>query len=352
MTGAEPLILPEAVLGTTADCSTSISGSIHSDWNPSEISSLSGDSGQRHVNLYAYFRNHSLHGREAEQDLLHSAYERIRAGPSEVIFVHGKEGIGKTCLVESMREKVTDQEGFFCSGNFDPALTNSVPFSAISEALSDLCDLVIQEREFVAEDCELEGIEYDVKAHQSQILKEVGEHAVSVLARLVNNLAPVVGQMLEHQEHAVIIDSTEALANFGAACVQFLRAIASDEQQVFVFLDDLQHADLQSIQAIETLMKDADSKNVLIVCTFRDGEQEPTTTDQEKIKSLLSNQNATLQISDIGLRSLELEATNRLLSEMLEKDETTTRRLSEVVLAKTHGNVSCFLGVVTMDMGD
>eukprot|EP00545_Synedropsis_sp_CCMP1620_P002321 CAMPEP_0119020876 /NCGR_PEP_ID=MMETSP1176-20130426/24919_1 /TAXON_ID=265551 /ORGANISM="Synedropsis recta cf, Strain CCMP1620" /LENGTH=108 /DNA_ID=CAMNT_0006975371 /DNA_START=33 /DNA_END=355 /DNA_ORIENTATION=+ len=70
----------------------------------SEISSLSGDSGQQEVDLFAYFRNHSLHGRLEEQDLLQDAYERIRNGAaSEVFVIHGDGGAGKTCLVESMR---------------------------------------------------------------------------------------------------------------------------------------------------------------------------------------------------------------------------------------------------------
>jgi hypothetical protein len=175
---------------TTPTCPRSIDSAM-----ASVISYLSGDSGQQEIYLFASFRNDSLHGRLEEQNLLQDAYERIRTKPgsaSELFVIHGDGGAGKTCLVESMRTKVTDQEGFFVSGTFDQ-IHKSIPFSAISEALSDLCDLVLQERVFEAEDCLTAGAEFDIKLHPSLLLEKVGREAASVLTRLVNNFAPLVG---------------------------------------------------------------------------------------------------------------------------------------------------------------
>lgn len=344
----------------------------------SEISSLSGDSGQQEVDLFAYFRNHNLHGRQEEQELLQDAYQRIGISPeahSEVFVIHGDGGCGKTCLVESMRTKVTDREGFFVSGKFDQ-IHKSIPFSAISEALSDLCDLVLQERELDNEEINVVATKsiassssssggagatttarngVDVKLHQSLLLEKVGRDAATVLTRLVNNFAPLVGlaeghdaiddaKSIHQDDVSVIGDSTadfyltskELVTKFKESCVAFLRAIASDDQQVFVFLDNLQFADVGSLEVIEALLADTESRNTLIVCSYQDN-----VSRTELVKNLFANPNNVprLSVRDIELQDLDMVATNRLLSEMLEKDESTTMRLSEVVLLKTNGNV-------------
>ena len=114
----------------------------------SDISSLSGNS-VKTDDLFASvcnhslsLVNHSLHGRQEEQDLLEEAYERIRScSPSEVVVIHGDGGTGKTGRVESStRTQVTDKEGPIASGKLD-RISKSVSFS---EAFSDLllCDLM------------------------------------------------------------------------------------------------------------------------------------------------------------------------------------------------------------------
>jgi predicted ATPase len=77
------------------------------------------------------------------------------------------------------------------------------------------------------------------------------------------------------------------------------------------------------------------STNKLFVCSYQD-----SVSRTELVSNLLANadQKERLRVKDVGLRSLSLDATNQLLSEMLEKDESATMRLSEGVLLKTHGN--------------
>ena len=76
---------------------------------------------------------------------LRAAYDRASRGNSEVIFVSGVSGSGKSSLVESMREHVvTNTAGCFVSGKFDLLQTSKEPYSAIAAAFSDICDLILQ----------------------------------------------------------------------------------------------------------------------------------------------------------------------------------------------------------------
>ena len=295
----------------------------------SDISSLSGDSGARHDVVAMSFNNHGIHGRQTERQLLEDAFDRIQGGaPSELVVIRGDGGTGKSFLAESMRAKVTNQEGFFAAGKFDQ-FNRSVPYSAISEAFSDLCDLVIQDREFEADSCE-EG-EFDLEFHQNSFLDKVGRDAASVLVRFVNNFAPLVGidSLTEVGEHSWDM----AVPKFKMACMQFLHAIATDERKICFVLDNLHHADDPSLEIVKTLIADLTSTNLLIICTYQ---------DNDRLRRVFTEhvEGSHLRISTIALQNLDCTATNQLLSAMLEKDEAVTRRLSEVVLAKTHGNVS------------
>ena len=89
-----------------------------------------------------------LYGREKEKTLLLQAFRRVadKTTPSsEVVFVHGSSGAGKTALVQSMNKLSTDDrlgdEGannfLFVAGKYDQQLSTD-PYSALSIALSDL----------------------------------------------------------------------------------------------------------------------------------------------------------------------------------------------------------------------
>lgn len=48
-----------------------------------------------------------IFGRDEELAMLWDAYDRVSAGPSEVILISGESGIGKTAIVETFRGPVT-----------------------------------------------------------------------------------------------------------------------------------------------------------------------------------------------------------------------------------------------------
>ncbi|MGK3996461.1 serine/threonine protein kinase [Sorangium sp. So ce1024] len=78
-----------------------------------------------------------LFGRERERAALRRALDRASGGATELALVTGEAGIGKTALVESLRDDVADRGGRFIEGKFDLRAAN-VPYSSVAEALAGL----------------------------------------------------------------------------------------------------------------------------------------------------------------------------------------------------------------------
>lgn len=87
-------------------------------------------------------------GRDDEVRQLHDALAAVvKTGNSTFVVCRGPSGVGKSKLLESLRNPMFQQEGFFVSGKFDQLLNQQASFSAISSTFSDLCDLLLQHEE-------------------------------------------------------------------------------------------------------------------------------------------------------------------------------------------------------------
>jgi hypothetical protein len=126
-----------------------------------------------------------LFGRADESLVLLNAYQRmIETHAAETVLVHGESGSGKTSLIDGVvRHYVSSSNGFFCEGKyFQESGGAQEPYSAITAAFSDLCDLTRQSEDF-AED------------RQQEIQKYLGADA-SLLAKAISS----VGTLLDYSE--------------------------------------------------------------------------------------------------------------------------------------------------------
>jgi AAA ATPase domain len=91
----------------------------------------------------------NVYGREKEQSLLEGIYKSVCMGSSQAVFLAGESGVGKTALVETLRDHVSgcDGKGYFVSGKYDQ-IGFLEPFSALFAAFSDAVTLIQQSGEY------------------------------------------------------------------------------------------------------------------------------------------------------------------------------------------------------------
>ena len=268
-----------------------------------------------------------LYGRKEQCAQIKDAYDRISqpAATSEVVLVHGESGTGKSTAVETLRRHVTRNDfGYFVCGKFDQ-LRGNEPHSAIVAAFTDLIDLIQQGGN-------LENIR--------EAIREELQGDAAMFAQLVTNLAVLDPSLNVDYEQCMEMVG-QALVRFKLACRSFLRAVASAEHPLVIFIDDLQFAgDEASLEVIEAIMTDPASKNVLVVAAYRDDQQDRSRLERAiNIVSNSKREDAVLRITDIHVVNLDTKDANHLLSDLLDLDKISTLPLASLIVRKTHGNV-------------
>jgi predicted ATPase len=280
-----------------------------------------------------------LYGRDQEQHLLVQAFRRVadKTSPSsEVVFVHGRSGAGKTALVQSMNailrmdSRLCNDESdiLFVAGKYDQLLSTD-PYSALSSALSDLVKKVTTNN--------ASGL----SKIRTAVLESVDVEDLPTLSALIPNLNRIV--CVQHSSRAPGRSNQEqAYAKLLSTVCSFVRSVIAATSPTVIFLDDLQFASAASIELIRALATDISICGMLLVLTYRTEEVECDSSLKLFIDTMLRESNNDEQFRH---PASEIEVTNLLVKDIDQivrgvtriDDEEETLSLSRVILQKTLG---------------
>ncbi|HSG18435.1 MAG TPA: AAA family ATPase [Anaerolineae bacterium] len=258
-----------------------------------------------------------LYGRQAEISQLVAAYDRVAQGNTELLFVAGYSGVGKTSLVHAIREEILVRGGVFVDGKFDQ-LQRAPPYSAWAQAFTQLA------KNWLAES------EANLAEWRENILDAVGANG-QVLIDVIPSLERVIGPQPDVPE----LGGIENQNRFNYIFTRFISSLATPDHPLVIFLDDLQWIDRASLNLIETLMDAQSSGSLLIIGAYRDNElssDHPLVASQNRIRS------ATERITVIELGDLAADDVNHLLADTLQLDVADCHDLGRVLVEKTAGN--------------
>ena len=135
----------------------------------------------------------------------------------------------------------------------------------------------------------------------------------------------------------------EQMNQFRFRFKSFVRAVCSTQEQqqrepIVLFLDDLQWADMSSLELLKTIVSDTTSHNLLIIGAYR-GHQVGETHPLRMTISQLKNEDVFQGLCEMELTDLNVEDLNQFLADSLSLAPEKTSSLSDVVMRKTHGNI-------------
>ncbi len=233
-----------------------------------------------------------------------------------MIIVAGYSGVGKTALVHKVHKPMTEKRGYFIEGKFDQFKQN-IPYYALTQAFNKFCRYLLKES---AE---------TLLNWKSKILNAVGNNG-QIIIDVIPDLELVIGK----QPAVAIVGPTEAQNRFSLFFLNFFQALCDKDHPLVIFLDDLQWADIPTLNLIKLMMTDPDTQFLLFIGAYRDNE----ISEVHPLVGILHSIQKQTPLSSIFLPSLNLSHVNSLISESTKRNPEQTKSLASLVYEKTGGN--------------
>jgi predicted ATPase/class 3 adenylate cyclase/predicted Ser/Thr protein kinase len=260
-------------------------------------------------------------GRDAELKSLFDCFEKAAQGKKVILKVSGYSGIGKTMLIQEAAKPMTQKSGIFLSGKYD-RLQRNTPYSAFSQALELLADLILSESEET------------VALWKSKIIDSLG-----VLSRIVIDLNVKWEKILGPLEALPSLSGKEWQNRLHFVLGNLIKLIASPQHPLILFIDDCQWADDASFDFLNKLIANKDINHCLIVLTYRHNELNTSPllnhffnamADAEKQEDLVS--------AHIHIEQIMEHDCKKLIEHTLQNTTQDFTEFTSLIYQKTEGN--------------
>lgn len=258
-----------------------------------------------------------LYGRQAEFDALMDTFNASADGGRALLLVSGYAGIGKTSLIHEVHRPIVERRGYFFSGKFDQ-LARTEPMEGLRQALGQLVGQILTESE-----------------DQLQTWRRRLSQALDGDGGVVIELLPEVRHILGDQPAVVDLGPAESRRRFDDVVVRFIQAFAGAGHPLVLFLDDLQWVDAASLRVLISLLRSEESRNLLVVCAFRDNEVDASHPFSLATEALAE---AGVETHRIGLGPLSQADVRALVADSLELPTDECASLADLIDQKTGGN--------------
>ncbi|GAB3869563.1 hypothetical protein GCM10027610_129350 [Dactylosporangium cerinum] len=255
-----------------------------------------------------------LVGRDAEVAVLESAFEEALAGRCRGVLIGGAAGVGKTALVDELRPVVTGCDGWFVTGKFDQN-RRDLEFDAVRQVFRALGRLLLAEPED------------ELAQVRERVLAAVRPNA-GLLAAVIPEFAALLGVPPDPG------DPLTAQVRAQRVAVDALRAVASRQRPVVMFVDDLQWAGHTPLGVIDIVLNEEQIDGLLLVSAYREADVDAA----RSLAAPLARWREQPGVRHLRLVNLPVPGTITMVAEMLHVDPVRAAGLGELINPYTSGN--------------
>jgi len=305
-----------------------------------------------------------MYGREEHIAKLQGALHRVNKksqnqgdNHTEFVLIDGLSGSGKTVLATSVQGDVERApKGAFLQGKFDLAVREE-PYSALASAFQDLCG---QASDILGKEAFDQFQEETAKNLDPQ---ELG--FLHIIIPSLSRIVPVPTTSTEtdaHVRNSFKMNDQKKLLHSGF--VKFIRLAGATFCPLVIFLDDLQWADVSSVDLLKVLISDEVNTNLMVIGSYRSNEVKDDLL--EMLDDLRMRQNGTagskrqllkreesrrlsglpnqdvgtnLTLTELSLGNLSVECVQDLIMDLLSlEEESITMPLAQLLHRRTLGN--------------
>jgi predicted ATPase/signal transduction histidine kinase/DNA-binding response OmpR family regulator len=260
----------------------------------------------------------AIFGREQEQSMLLQAFNFVEQHKnSQICLISGHSGSGKSRLIKELHRPIIEKKGYFVQGKYEQYKKN-IPYFALIQATRELIEQILGE-----------------SAASVSSWKKVFLSALQGKGQLLVELVPELALIIGVQPTLAELPAEETRNRFNGTLVNFLQAFGQKNSIMTIFIDDMQWADIASIQLFQHLVRAKYSTNLLLILAYRDNEIIAT----QPLNSLLEAIKQTRAFNtQINLLALDASAITQFIAASLALKPEKAKQLVDIVIEKTAGN--------------
>ncbi|EIC29973.1 trifunctional serine/threonine-protein kinase/ATP-binding protein/sensor histidine kinase [Methylomicrobium album] len=257
-------------------------------------------------------------GRQAESRLIREQYDEVIRGRFRSVFISGLSGIGKTRLIQELQKPLVKNRGYFTSGKFDQYQKN-IPYSSLIQALRNLMRIFLTESDL------------QVRQWRNKIL-DVVENNASVIIDVLPELEFIIGP----QPEVPHLPPVEARHRFNNLFGRFLACLASEDNPLVLFIDDLQWCDSATFDFLQNLFDNhEDHPFLFFMGAYRHNEVDGSHPLSKLMRKIQENRGP---FAEIRLEPLTDDDCHEMVAYILDSTLEATANLAEFIAHLTEGN--------------
>jgi histidine kinase len=264
-----------------------------------------------------YKQSQKLYGREEELQELLGYYKNLTHLKSVLVLVAGYSGVGKSALIKHAKFPIIQSKGTFISGKFDQ-FKKDIPYYAFIEAIQEFIKNLLSEPED------------QINFWRKRINFVLGENA-----GLITEVIPQLSKIIDKQPQVPKLQPAEQEARFHMVLLDFVYVFSTSLCPLVIFLDDLQWADLSSLNLVKRILENPRQDSIMILGAYRDNEVEK---GHPLLITLKQISEAKRHVKFLNLESLSIETTIQITADSYGMESARASDLGRHVFSKTKGN--------------
>ncbi|EGW21471.1 trifunctional serine/threonine-protein kinase/ATP-binding protein/sensor histidine kinase [Methylobacter tundripaludum] len=257
-------------------------------------------------------------GRQTESLLIQQQYNEVIDGKFRSVFISGLSGIGKTRLIQELQKPLVKNRGYFTSGKFDQYQKN-IPYSSLIQALRNLIRIFLTESDS------------QVQQWRAKILDVVDSNG-SVISDVLPELEFIIGP----QPEVPHLPPVEARNRFNNLFGRFLACLASEDNPLVLFIDDLQWCDSATFDFLQNLFDSHHEHPFLFFMgAYRHNEVDSSHPLSKLIRKIQENNGP---FAEIRVEALTDADCHEMVAYILDSSLEATANLAEFIAHLTEGN--------------